>query len=431
MENSETNKKLFIISKNTNETTSIDYKDFFGETNRYLDNESKFILGNKNLIRIKMPQKLIKQNSNCSRNQLIVKNNKENNINQNSKSELSKTMNSLSKLKQYYYKQYKQKLKQKSASSLTMKTKEENKDENKDNTIDDKKNKHNINKIIFRNKSSLKENISNKFKKSLSFQQNIHYELKTKKEIIDLFEKYIKNRKEKNSDKSELLSEQKSAYSPKIKLSYHEIMKTDEENKKNFNIFSKFLMGKCKRNQRSLLVNKITNFNYKKYMSNFFDNNKIISEKFGNNYWLCNLKRSDIKNEKKINYVVTGKLDKEPWEQIIEVNHDHEFLSDPTITNTQIKNFNQTNEHKIFIKKYPHLKSFNNIKIEGKNLLVKEFTNFSNNTMNKNESIKYRLYKDPRELKNKNIKEIIYRQNYLPFSRSNKIFVKKMEKFKI
>ena len=399
MENSETNKKLFIISKNTNETTSIDYKDFFGETNRYLDNKSKFILGNKNLIRIKMPQKLIKQNTNCSRNQLIVKNNKENNINQNSKSELSKTMNSLSK--------------------------------NKDNTIDDKKNKHNINKIIFRNKSSLKENISNKFKKSLSFQQNIHYELKTKKEIIDLFEKYIKNRKEKNSDKSELLSEQKSAYSPKIKLSYHEIMKTDEENKKNFNIFSKFLMGKCKRNQRSLLVNKITNFNYKKYMSNFFDNNKIISEKFGNNYWLCNLKRSDIKNEKKINYVVTGKLDKEPWEQIIEVNHDHEFLSDPTITNTQIKNFNQTNEHKIFIKKYPHLKSFNNIKIEGKNLLVKEFTNFSNNTMNKNESIKYRLYKDPRELKNKNIKEIIYRQNYLPFSRSNKIFVKKMEKFKI
>ena len=301
MENSATNKKLFIISKNTNETTSIDYKDFFGETNRYLDNESKFILGNKNLIRIKMPQKLIKQNTNCSRNQLIVKNNKENNINQNSKSELSKTMNSLSKLKQYYYKQYKQKLKQKSASSLTMKTKEENKDENKDNTIDDKKNKHNINKIIFRNKSSLKENISNKFKKSLSFQQNIHYELKTKKEIIDLFEKYIKNRKEKNSDKSELLSEQKSAYSPKIKLSYHEIMKTDEENKKNFNIFSKFLMGKCKRNQRSLLVNKITNFNYKKYMSNFFDNNKIISEKLGNNYWLCNLKRSGIKNEKKIN----------------------------------------------------------------------------------------------------------------------------------
>ena len=51
--------------------------------------------------------------------------------------------------------------------------------------------------------------------------------------------------------------------------------------------------------------------------------------------------------------------------------------------------------------------------------------------MNKNESIKYRLYKDPRELKNKNIKEIIYRQNYLPFSRSNKIYVKKMEKFKI
>lgn len=427
MENRETNKKLYIISKNTDETTTIDYKDFFGETNRYLDNKSKFILGNKNLIRIKLHKTLIEQKSNYSRNQLITKKNKENNINHNSKGELSKTMNALSKLKKYYYKQYSQKLKQKSASTLTLKTKQDN----KDTTIKDKKYKHNDKKIIFRNKSSLNENISNKTKKNLSFQQNIHYELKTKKEIIDLFKKYIKNMKERKSDESEILTSQKSVYSPKIKLSYQEIMKTDEEQKKNFNIFSKYLMGKCRKNEGSLLMNKITNFNYKKYMSNFCEDNKRISEKLGNNYWMCNLRRSDIKNEKKINYILTGRLDKEPWEQIIEVNNDHEFLSDPTITSTQIKNFNQTNEHKIFIKKYPHLKSFNNLKIEGKNLLVKEFTNFSNNNINKNESIKYRLYKDPRELKNKCTKEAVYRQNYLPFSRSNQNFTKNNWKFKI
>ena len=38
MEKSKTKKAFCIISKNLDETTSIDLKDFFSETSRYLDN---------------------------------------------------------------------------------------------------------------------------------------------------------------------------------------------------------------------------------------------------------------------------------------------------------------------------------------------------------------------------------------------------------
>ena len=191
-----------------------------------------------------------------------------------------------------------------------------------------------------------------------------------------------------------------------------------KKKKKNFNIFSDYLSKKCKR--VNLLVNKIEGFNYKKYMSNYIEENKIFSERLGNKYWICDLRRSNDKNENRINYVVTGKLDKEPWEQVIEGNNEHEFLSDPSISQSRLNNYNKTKEYKNFIKNYPSLKSFFNIKIEGKNLLDKEMNNFSNDNKNKNENIKYRLYKDPREFKTKFIKEIIYKQNYFHGPKSAK-----------
>ena len=166
-------------------------------------------------------------------------------------------------------------------------------------------------------------------------------------------------------------------------------------------------------------------------MSNYVEENKILSERLGNKYWICDLRRSNIKGENKVNYVVTGKLDKDPWEQIIEGNNEHEFLSDPSISQSRLRNFNKTKEYITFIKKYPSLKSFNNLKIEGKNLLDKELNNFSNDNIDKDENIKYRLYKDPREFKNKFIKEIVYKQNYLPGSKSTKSIFKKSTKFNI
>ena len=417
MENRKTNKTFFIVSKYIDETTSLDLKDFFSETNRYLDNKSKFILGDKNLIRIKKPLMLKDKIKNNSKNGLIDKKNNENNINNNFKNE-EKAKNIFSKFKKYYNKNYKQKVKYKSPCSLLVKTKEENKD-NKENDI--KTIKFN-NRILYRNKSNLENIMKNNLEKSLSFRQSgIHYELKTKKEIIDLFQNYM------NNVKCKALSKKKLNRFPKKKVSFNEIMKNDEEEKKNFEIFSNFLSKKCKR--KNLLVNKIDDFNYKKYMSNYLEDNKILSERLGNNFWICDLRRN--KNENKINYVVTGKLDKEPWEQIIGGSNEPEFVSDPSVSQTRLKNFNRAKAYKTFIKNYPSLKFFHNIKIEGKNLLEKELNNFSNNNRDKNENIKYRLYKDPRELKDKFIKDIVYKQNFMTRSKSTKNAEKKGAKFNI
>ena len=57
--------------------------------------------------------------------------------------------------------------------------------------------------------------------------------------------------------------------------------------------------------------------------------------------------------------------------------------------------------------------------------------NFSNDNINKNENIKYRLYKAPREFKQKFIKEVIYKQNYFHGPKSAKNIAKKNSKFNI
>ena len=425
MEKNKTNKAFYIIPKTLDETTSINLKDFFSETNRYLDNKSKFIVGDKLLIRIKRPVILNDKKMNSSKNELIEPKNNENNNNDNF-NDKEKIPNMLKKFKKYYYKHCKHKLKQKSACSLILNAKEENKG---DVSID-KRNSKFKNRILFRNDSNLENNMKNKFDKNLSLnQKDIHYELKSKKEILDIFKYYMNNIKENKSFIYRPSSKQKSSRFPKRKVSFKELMKNGEEEKKKFTIFSNYLSKKC--NRANLLVNKIEDFNYKKYMSNYIEDNKILSERLGNKYWICDLRRSNIKSQNRVNYVVTGKLDKEPWEQIIDGNNEHEFLSDPSISQSRLNNYNKSKEYKTFIKKYPSLKSFYNIKIEGKNLLNKELNNFSNDNIGNNENIKYRLYKDPRELKTKYIKDMIYKQNYFHGSKSAKNISKKNNKFNI
>ena len=76
-------------------------------------------------------------------------------------------------------------------------------------------------------------------------------------------------------------------------------------------------------------------------------------------------------------------MDKEPWEQIIDSGMiEHEFINDPSVSEIKIKNNNASEEYKSFIQKFPSLLYFNNLKIEGKNLLNKEIDNFTNNINN-------------------------------------------------
>ena len=412
------NKKQFIISKSIDETTSYDLKDFFEDPKLYLENK-KFIVGDKRLINIRKPLALMNKKKNFSQNELIRRNEQEINKNNeilNNVLGLKTTLNSLSKLRKIYYKQ---KIIQKLNSSPNQ----------KEEIFEEKSNKN------FRNKKIIFRNLNNddcKYKINLSLKpKSIHCELKTKKEILDIFKNYIKKNNTKQIESKENLlrplSSQKPGFPPKRKLSFEEIMKTKDKDKKNFDIFSQYLSKKCDRDKKHLVMNRIDDFNFKKYMSNYMQENKLFSEKLGNKYWICSLRKN--KNERKINYVITGKPDKEPWEQIVDSGIlEHEYINNPSNPDTQINTNNVNDEYMKFIKKFPYLNSFNNLKVEGKNLLKKELNNFSNN-ISHDENIKYKLYKDPQELKKKCVKETIYKQNYLTPSQSRINMKKKNNKF--
>ena len=426
MDNSNKSKKLFVISKSIEEATVLDLKEFFGDPNKYLESKSKFIVGNKFFFNHKSPLSLNKKRKSLSLNELIERRKKENNDDSNNEKSSKMSKFSLNKIKKYY----KQKSKEKYSSSFIPKEETYNK-----KIYKDLKNKKNIlyrNKLSFNNNDNDKSNTN--LENNLSFKQkDIHYEYKTKNEILDLFKNFIKREKENGKENKIIrpLSSQKPTFPPKRKLSFKEIKNSNDDEKKNFDIFSKFLSRKCDRDKKNLLVNRIDDFNIKKYMSNYLQENKLFSERLGNKYWICNLRRGKAKNEHKINYVITGKPDKEPWEQIVDSGFlEPEYINNPSIPQNKMRGNNTINEFKIFQQKFPFLNSFNNLKIEGKNLLEKELTNFSINS-SKNQNVKYRLYKDPRELKNKCVKDMIYKQNYISPSKSKTIFQMKNGKNKI
>lgn len=79
--------------------------------------------------------------------------------------------------------------------------------------------------------------------------------------------------------------------------------------------------------------------------------------------------------------------------------------------------------------KYKFFKSFVDLKVDGKNLLEKEYNSFMDGIMNKDNknNIKIKLYKDPCEQNIKNIRNIIFKENYLNYQkcRNKKNQVKK------
>jgi hypothetical protein len=171
------------------------------------------------------------------------------------------------------------------------------------------------------------------------------------------------------------------------------------------------------------LVNKIDEFNIKRQIVNYYYYQKLLSEKLGNNYWICNLRRP--KNDYKINYVNTGRNDKEPWEQIVDSGD-----SEIEIINNPSSQFHLDNTGSMkylkYINNYPNLKSFSQIKIDGINLFNQEYNNFLNSIdNNNNKSIKYKLYKDPQEKKSKSIQELLFKENYRPLSRQKKLYLKR------
>ena len=151
-----------------------------------------------------------------------------------------------------------------------------------------------------------------------------------------------------------------------------------------------------------------------KILEEYIENNKILSERFGNNYWLFNLRRSDKNDFIRLNYVNVGNSKREIWKTFIDYpDKDFEFINDPY---NKIKNkipifinFNKKNNK---VKKLPDIKSINEIKIDGKNLVKKEFKDIIEASESKKNKCKFKVYKDPRENNKNNMNNFTCRELY-------------------
>ena len=403
-------KKYFIITKNKEECVSLEMKEFFEDPNKYLQKNSKFIIGDYYLNKLKIPKALLRKTQNNTHTKLSYSKNNEFDFDKNTNSnDIFDKIDSKPSLFQLNKNKFPSIKNQKRCISAF----------NGKRTINyDLTNSKKSRNFLHSPHSVKSNNISSSPLKS------IHYEFKTPKEIIDIFKKFNNKEKDKKSETINLYSSKKNDCKDYKYLMQEKSLKNKKEEKKTFNDISKYLAQKCNRKEENLLLNKIENFNLKKQFMNYLDNKKLLAEKLGNNYWICNLRRS--KYNYKINYINTGRIDKEPWEQIIDAGDmEIEYINNPSTPLT----INKGTEVNIFkyIKKYPKFKSFKKIKVEGKNLFDQEFNNFLGNIgkRNTNKTIKYKLYKDPQENKSKSIQELIYKENYRPLSRQKRIDIKR------
>ena len=240
---------------------------------------------------------------------------------------------------------------------------------------------------------------------------NFYYDIKSPKEIINIFN-YYRNIRKKSKENQDYFNLKTSDLNKKKYFIQEKTLINNEKNKEKNKKISKFLSKTC--NKRGLLLNSSNKFLLKKQLINYLYKNKILSEKFGDYYWLLNLKRSDKTNkEYKTNFINTGNIFHENWNQFFDPgNNDLEMIVNPN-------NY----ENDVFDKsdKFNFLKSFNELKINGKNLLEIEYNIFKNQIKNKNNKLKIRLYKDPSDKKIKNIRNLLFKENYLKSQKNTKI----------
>jgi len=356
-----TKKKILIAKKNREEYYLREVKEYFEDKNKYLQLSNNITIGN-----LYMKNKKYNKNTNA------------NSIKYNSENET------------YIYKKpY--------------------------NTIESKntRNKDSI-KSISRPKTAsetitIKSRNNNKFWNTNKKHLKKYYEIKSPKEIINLYNLY-KNNINNNKKNKDFISENLSDF---IKKKYYIQEKTLNNRQKNIlnnKTISKFLSYKCNKNKNNLLLNSNNKFLHKNQLLNYLYKNKKISDKLGDYYWLINLRRSsNDKKEYKTNYVNIGDAKNEFWEHYFDPgNDDIELVVNPNgFENDSI----EKNE------KYEIIKSFKDLRVDGKNLLNKEINKFMDEIENEKNNVRIKLYKDPSELKNKNIRNIIFKENYLRYQK--------------
>ena len=247
---------------------------------------------------------------------------------------------------------------------------------------------------------------------------NIHYQLKSKDELYDIFNKSKLREKEFLSEGTNKLIPSTATENVKENYKYQEkLLKLQEKDRIKSAKISKKLSKSCQRKEKDLLFNKIEEHRLKKQMIEILDHEKPIYEKYGNNYWMFSLRRPKHLDYIRVNYINVGTPEREIWKPMLEYPYKPvEIIQNPKslIENKFSNVINEDyfcNETKRLNFKLPDMKGINEMTVVGKNLMKEEFKNLNELYENVHND-KVRLFKDPFEEKKNYMNDLICKQKY-------------------
>ena len=245
--------------------------------------------------------------------------------------------------------------------------------------------------------------------------KNIHYKFKSFEDLKKILSSSIQREKESKLKGTNNLIPITTDINVKRKylkqgkqLKYNTIYKSNSEK------YIKNLAKKCKRRESQMLVNNIQNFRMRKQLKEYIENNKLLSEKLGNNYWLFNLRRPPKNDFTKMNYFNVGTKEREIWKRYMDYpDSDVELINLPCSKGKKkIRFITEISKDKNKQELIPKIKGFNDIKIEGKNIAIKEYNDIVKTHDNYCDQVKFKVYKDPIENDENHVKDLIYKEIY-------------------
>ena len=254
---------------------------------------------------------------------------------------------------------------------------------------------------------------------------HIHYKYRSfkdlKKIMIDSIEREKNSTKKGTNDLIPLKTDiniKEKFFSQGKKLNFNSLSKSNSEK------YNKLLAQKCKKKENDLLINNIPNFRIKKQIKDYVENNKILAEKFGDNYWLFSLRRATKNDFTRFNNFNIGTNEREIWKSFTDYpDKEVELINFP-----YRKGKNAAPLYtEIYKGKIPDINEYENLKIEGKNLAKNEYDNIINAYNTHSNKIIFKLYKDPKENDKNYIKDLIYKEIYLTNQRKDNKETKKIK----
>ena len=361
-------KKRYILKKNNDISDLIKVKDSFLDPNQYLEKQKKMIIGyfpsKNNSNKIQSAHNLKSQSSGTKNNLQTQAKNK---IKKKAKLLRNNSCLSSCKTNKNYYSKY-------------------------------------LNKF---------ENINDKN------DSDIHYKIKSLGDMLKIFKKYktieeenklkIKNTVFDNKNISnEVFKEIGKNLSGQEKALHHQ-----KEFQNYSTLFCKLVSKKLNRNESDLLYNKIEEYRLKKQLMELKEKAKSVRDKFGDNYWVVNLRRPKTSKEIRFVYSNTNNSNISPDMIIDYADKDLEFISDPNLYNNPkyseiIQDINIFRKIHKFKFGFPNVEKVSEMEIiKGKSLFEQEFHDFKEKKTNK-----FKLYKDPLEKKQKNMKDMTCKESF-------------------